>query len=70
MLQGKIDLTFDYYHKVSNDILLDICPLYIWFFPAIDANLARSQLGCELASIIKTEWEAEVWHWREYYDCA
>src|SRR5882762_3689970 len=51
MFQGKIDLTFDYYHKVTNDILLGFpAPYTSGFFLPIDANLGKMlNRGIELA---------------------
>jgi TonB-linked SusC/RagA family outer membrane protein len=51
MFQGKIDLTFDYYHKVTNDILLGFpAPYTSGFFLPIDANLGKLlNRGIELA---------------------
>lgn len=42
MLQGKIDFTFDYYRKVTSDILLGYpAPYTSGFFLPIDANLGE-----------------------------
>jgi TonB-dependent starch-binding outer membrane protein SusC len=42
MLQGKIDLTFDYFRKTTNDILLPYpAPYTSGFFLPIDANLGK-----------------------------
>jgi TonB-linked SusC/RagA family outer membrane protein len=51
MLQGKIDLTFDYYKKTTDDILLGYPPPYTsGFFLPIDANLGTLlNSGIELA---------------------
>ena len=51
MLQGKIDLTFDYYKKTTNDILLEYpAPYTSGFFLPIDANLGKMlNSGIELA---------------------
>jgi len=51
MFQGKIDLTFDYYHKVTNNILLPFpAPYTSGFFLPIDANLGKMlNRGIELA---------------------
>lgn len=51
MLQGKIDLTFDYYRKTTNDILLGYpAPYTSGFFLPIDANLGEMlNSGIELA---------------------
>lgn len=51
MLQGKIDLTFDYYRKTTNDILLGYpAPYTSGFFLPIDANLGEMlNSGIELS---------------------
>ncbi|MEK6781897.1 MAG: TonB-dependent receptor [Bacteroidota bacterium] len=51
MLQGKIDLTFDYYKRVTDDILLGYpAPYTSGFFLPIDANLGQMlNSGIELA---------------------
>ena len=51
LLQGKIDLTFDYYKRVTNDILLPFpAPYTSGFFLPIDANLGQLlNSGIELA---------------------
>ncbi|MDH4092105.1 MAG: TonB-dependent receptor [Cyclobacteriaceae bacterium] len=51
MMQGKIDLTFDYYRKTTNDILLGFpAPYTSGFFLPIDANLGEMlNSGIELA---------------------
>ena len=51
MLQGKIDLTFDYYHKTTSDILLGYpAPYTSGFFLPIDANLGEMvNSGIELS---------------------
>ncbi len=42
MLQGKVDLTFDYYRRVTNDVLIGYPPPYTsGFFLPIDANLGK-----------------------------
>ncbi|MEO5599406.1 MAG: TonB-dependent receptor [Cyclobacteriaceae bacterium] len=51
MLQGKIDLTFDYYRRITNDVLLGYpAPYTSGFFLPIDANLGQIlNSGIELA---------------------
>jgi TonB-dependent starch-binding outer membrane protein SusC len=51
MLQGKIDVTFDYYRKTSKDVLLGLPPPNnSGFFLPIDANLGQIlNTGIELA---------------------
>ncbi len=51
LMQGKIDLTFDYYKRVTNDILLGYpAPYTSGFFLPIDANLGSMlNSGIELA---------------------
>ncbi|MFM9838219.1 MAG: SusC/RagA family TonB-linked outer membrane protein [Cyclobacteriaceae bacterium] len=51
MLQGKIDITFDYYRKTTNDVLLGFpAPYTSGFFLPIDANLGKIlNSGIELA---------------------
>jgi TonB-dependent starch-binding outer membrane protein SusC len=51
MLQGKIDITFDYYRKVSDDVLLGLPPPYSsGFFLPIDTNFGKIlNTGIELA---------------------
>lgn len=51
MFQGKIDFTFDYYRKTTNDILLGYpAPYTSGFFLPIDANLGEMlNSGIELA---------------------
>ena len=51
MFQGKVDLTFDYYHKTTNDILLGYpAPYTSGFFLPIDANLGSMlNSGIELS---------------------
>jgi TonB-dependent starch-binding outer membrane protein SusC len=51
MLQGKIDITFDYYRKTSKDVLLGLPPPNTsGFFLPIDANLGQIlNTGIELA---------------------
>jgi TonB-linked SusC/RagA family outer membrane protein len=39
LLQGRIDLTIDYYNKITNDVLLPLpVPMSSGFFLAVDAN--------------------------------
>jgi TonB-linked SusC/RagA family outer membrane protein len=51
MLQGKIDLTFDYYNKTTNDILLGFpLPYTSGFFLPTDANIGKMKnSGIELS---------------------
>lgn len=51
MLGGKVDITFDYYRKITNDILLPFpAPYTSGFFLPIDANLGQIlNSGIELA---------------------
>jgi TonB-dependent starch-binding outer membrane protein SusC len=51
MLQGKIDVTFDFYRKVSSDVLLGLpAPYTSGFFLPIDANVGKIlNQGIELA---------------------
>jgi TonB-dependent starch-binding outer membrane protein SusC len=51
MLQGKIDLTFDYFRRTTNDVLLGYpAPYTSGFFLPIDANLGKIlNSGIELA---------------------
>ncbi len=51
LLQGKIDLTFDYYRKITNDVLLPYpAPYTSGYFLPIDANLGKIlNSGIELA---------------------
>ena len=51
MLQGKVDLTFDYYRKTTSDILLGYpAPYTSGFFLPIDANLGEMlNSGIELS---------------------
>ncbi|MEP6738271.1 MAG: TonB-dependent receptor [Chryseolinea sp.] len=57
MLQGKIDITFDYYRKVTDDILLPLPPPYTsGFFLPIDANLGKMlNSGIELSAGYKNQ---------------
>jgi hypothetical protein len=52
LLGGKIDATFDYYHKITNDVLLSLPIPYTsgYFLPA-DANLGKiKNTGIELSA--------------------
>jgi TonB-linked SusC/RagA family outer membrane protein len=51
MLQGKIDISFDYYKRVTSDVLLGYpAPYTSGFFLPIDANLGKIQnTGIELS---------------------
>lgn len=52
LLGGKMDLTFDYYHKITNDVLLSLPIPYTsgYFLPA-DANLGKiKNTGIELSA--------------------
>ena len=57
MFQGKIDLTFDYYRKTTNDILLGYpAPYTSGFFLPIDANLGELlNTGIELSVNYKNQ---------------
>jgi len=57
MFQGKIDLTFDYYKKTTNDILLGYpAPYTSGFFLPIDANLGEMlNSGIELSLNYKNQ---------------
>ncbi len=51
LLQGKVDVTFDYYKRVTNDVLLGFpAPYTSGFFLPVDANLGKIlNSGIELA---------------------
>ncbi|MGZ8557308.1 MAG: SusC/RagA family TonB-linked outer membrane protein [Chitinophagaceae bacterium] len=51
LLQGKIDITFDYFNKVTNDVLLSLpIPYSSGYFLPADANLGKiKNTGIELS---------------------
>ncbi|MEP7258704.1 MAG: TonB-dependent receptor, partial [Flavitalea sp.] len=57
MLSSKLDITFDYYNKVSNDVLLSLPIPYVsgYFLPA-DANIGQiKNSGIELAATYRNK---------------
>jgi TonB-linked SusC/RagA family outer membrane protein len=52
LLNNKVDLTFDYYHKITNDVLLSLpIPYSSGYFLPADANLGRiKNTGFELSA--------------------
>jgi TonB-dependent starch-binding outer membrane protein SusC len=57
MLDGKIDVTFDYYNKITNDVLLSLpIPMTSGYFLPADANLGKiKNTGIELSAYYRNK---------------